>query len=135
MGSFEIDTTSEPGILILRLVGALTVDEMRAFARAHNAAVAAFGSTPYRVFCDLHEMSPVSPEAAKEMERAKAYSASLPNFQGSAVLVSSQLIAMQHRRTSTDSGVIDTELISDDPEACREHLRRVQRAKGPRQAG
>jgi hypothetical protein len=68
------------------------------------------------------------------MEGAKAYSASLPNFQGSAVLVTSQVIAMQHRRTSTDSGVMDTELISDDEEACREHLRRVQRNKRARQA-
>lgn len=129
MGSFQIDTTSEPGIVILRLVGALNVDEMRAFARAHNEAIDALGGSPYRVFCDLREMAPLSPDAAKEMESAKTYSASLPNFQGSAVLVSSQVIAMQHRRTSTDSGLIDTELISDDPDACREHLRRVQRGK------
>ena len=129
MGSFQVDTTSEPGIVILRLIGALTLEEMRAFVRTHNEAIDALNGSPYRVFCDLREMSPLSPDAAKEMESAKMHSASLPNFQGSAVLVSSPMIAMQHRRTSTDSGVIDTELISDDPEACREHLRRVQRTK------
>jgi hypothetical protein len=134
MGSFQVDTTSEPGLVILRLVGALSLEQMRAFARAHNAGIASLNGAPYRVFCDLRAMSPLSPEAAKEMESAKAYSASLPNFQGSAVLVTSQVIAMQHRRTSTDSGVIDTELISDDEEACREHLRRVQRNKRTRQA-
>jgi hypothetical protein len=129
MGSFHVDTTSEPGIVILRLVGALSVEQMRSFARAHNEAIDALNGAPYRVFCDLREMSPLSPDAAKEMESAKAHSASLPNFQGSAVLVSSQMVAMQHRRTSTDSGVIDTELISDDLEACRAYLRRVQRGQ------
>ena len=60
-------------------------------------------------------------------ETAKQHSASKPNFQGSAVLVSSQVVAMQHRRTSSAGGVLETELISDDEAACWEHLRRVRR--------
>jgi hypothetical protein len=61
------------------------------------------------------------------MEEAKKYSASRPNFRGSAVLVASATIAMQHRRTSIGGGVMDTELISDDEAELRAHLARVHR--------
>jgi hypothetical protein len=62
------------------------------------------------------------------MERAKEYSASRPNFQGSAVLIASSVVAMQHRRTSASGGVLDTELISDDEAACWQHLAHITRA-------
>lgn len=129
MGSWVVDATSEPGILVLRVLGALSSAEMASFVRAHNAAVDAFGINTYKVFCDLREMNPLSPEAAVHFESAKQHSSARPNFQGSAVLVSSQLIAMQHRRTSITGGVMDSELISNDEAACREHLRRVRRPK------
>lgn len=129
MGSWVVDGKSQPGILILRIEGVLDSVEMRAFVKAHNDAIDAFAGRAYRVFCDLRTLSPLGPEQAKEFERAKLFSAARPNFQGSAVLVTSQLIAMQHRRTSTTGGVMDTELISDDEAACWAHLRRIHRAR------
>lgn len=127
MGQWKIDTSSSPGVLLLTLQGALEDAEVQAFVRAHNAAIDALGNTTYRVFVDLREMLPLSPAGAAAFETAKQHSASKPNFQGSAVLVSSQVVAMQHRRTSGSGGVLDSELISDDEAACWEHLRRVRR--------
>jgi len=46
------------------------------------------------------------------------------------VLVASALIAMQHRRTSMDGGVMSTELISQDIRALEQHLRTVYRRSG-----
>lgn len=61
------------------------------------------------------------------MEQAKRYSNARPNFRGSSVLVSQRTIALQHRLTSVRSGVMNTELISDDVAELREHLRSVSR--------
>lgn len=129
MGSWIVDGKSQPGVLILRIDGSLDTDQMRAFVDTHNQTIDSFAGRAYRVFCDLRTLTPLSPEQAKEFERAKLYSAAHSNFQGSAVLVTSQLIAMQHRRTSTTGGVMDTELISDDEAACWAHLRRIRRAR------
>lgn len=132
MGSWQVNSKEKPGILMLRLEGQLSVEQMEAFLRAHNAAVDAYRGATYRVFCDIRELIPLSPPAAALMERAKAHSASQSTFMGSAVLTSGSLIAMQHRRTSVTGGVMDTELISEDETACWQHLREVTRK--PRKA-
>jgi hypothetical protein len=129
MAELVVDGTTRQGVLMLRLVGAPSPEEMQLFVRLHNQAVDAFRSKHYRVFCDIRELLPLSPEAADLFEQAKAYSASRPNFQGSAVLTSSSVVAMQHRRTSMNSGVLSTELLSDDEGACWAHLARVQRSR------
>jgi hypothetical protein len=79
------------------------------------------------VWVDLTELAPLGAEAAEIIEQGKRYSASRPNFLGSAVLVASPTVAMQHKRTSVSGGVSDTELISADAEALRAHLRNVDR--------
>jgi hypothetical protein len=129
MGHYKVDATSKPGILVLEVDGVLSQDEMRAFVLAHNAAIDAMRGAPYRVFCNLRNMLPLSPEASQLFLQAKQYSASQPNFEGSAVLTASSLIAMQHRRTSVEGGVMASELISDDEAACWSHLRRIHRSK------
>lgn len=134
MGHWTIDDTSEPGILMMCIEGTMQVEETENAVRAHNKAVEAFGVSPYRVFVDLRKMAPLSPEAAEVLEKAKKFSAGRRNFQGSAVLVASQVVAMQHRRTSTTGGVIGSELISDDEFACRAHLRDISRRKLPPEA-
>lgn len=136
MGSWDVNSKERPGILMLRLEGQLSVEEMQEFLRAHNAAVDSYQGATYRVFCDIRKLMPLSPPAAALMERAKAYSASQSTFMGSAVLTAGSLVAMQHRRTSVTGGVSDTELISEDENACWQHLREVSRnrqfsAKGP----
>src|SRR5262249_9268142 len=78
-------------------------------------------------FCDISKMLPLRPDSAVLLEAAKSHSSKQPNFRGSAVLVSGATVAMQHRRTSVSSGVMDTELISDDIAALRAHLRSVDR--------
>lgn len=115
------------GILRLVLGGSVTEAEMTEFLRAHNAAVDDFHGAEYRVMCDIRGLRPLSPGCADLMERAKTYSASHPNFQGSAVLVSSPTVAMQHQRTSTSGGVSETELTSDDETECITHLTRIHR--------
>src|SRR5687768_9479370 len=112
MGTWNVDGTSRPGLLCLRLEGSFDEREMEAFVRAHNAAVDAFRGRDYRVFCDIRDLKPFSPECASWMERAKAHSDAQRGFQGSAVLVSSSVIALQHQRTSVSGGVASTELIS-----------------------
>lgn len=109
------------------LEGPVSASEMSDFVQAHNLAIDAFGGAEYRVFCDIRGLFPLSPEAAAEFEKGKAYSAKHANFQGSAVLVASKLVAMQHQRTSVSGGVMSTELISEDEGACWEHLKRVKR--------
>jgi len=129
MGTWDVDGQSRPGILMLRLEGTLAAHEMAEFVRAHNAAIDAFRGADYRVFCDLRHMRPLSPDAAAVLEQAKTYSSSRPNFRGSAVLVASKIIALQHQRTSVSGGVMSTELISEDEAACWDHLARVRRSR------
>lgn len=128
MGSWVIDTKKRPGILHVRLEGSFTVDEMTAFVAEHNAAVESFAGKDYRVMCDITKMRTLSGDCALILENAKTFSGSHTNCQGSAVLVSSAVVAMQHKRTSISAGVIDSELISDDEEACWAHLARVRRS-------
>jgi hypothetical protein len=127
MGSWIVDTTSEPGILRLRLVGQITVSEMGAFVEAHNRAIDAYAGRDYKVLCDLSEMDVLEPKVAQMFEVAKRYSSSHPNFRGSGVYVASNIVGLQHRHTSIRGGVMGTELISDDMELLREHLRTVWR--------
>ena len=124
---WSVDRSSKPGILQISLEGVIAEAEMREFVAAHNAAIDALDGKPYRVFCDIRALLPLSPEAATTMEQAKNHSARHANFQGSAVLVASKLIAMQHQRTSLASGVMSTELISEDATACWAHLAHVKR--------
>jgi hypothetical protein len=128
MATWSVDEKSKPGILAMRLAGVFSVEEMREFVRAHNAGVDSFGTKPYRVFVDIRELMPLSPDCAAALEAAKQYSADHKNFQGSAVLTASSVVAMQHRRTSQAGGVLDTELISDDEQECWKHLAVVKRA-------
>ena len=130
MGSWILDTKSRPGIFAMRLEGNFSPSDMREFVVQHNTGVDSYGQKPYRVFVDIRALQPLSPECTALMEKAKQHSASRPNFQGSAVLASSSVVAMQHRRTSTSGGVMDTELISDSEEACLQHLASVTRAPG-----
>jgi hypothetical protein len=127
MGTWSIDATTEPGILRLKVSGALTVEEVTAFVKAHNLAVDRYKGCEYREWCDIAELATLRQEVADVLETAKRYSNQQPNFRGSAVLASSATVAMQHRRTSITGGVSDTELISDDPAALRAHLRDVKR--------
>lgn len=129
MASWTVDGTSKPGILYLRLEGVLSESDMEGFVAAHNAAVKAFGGSDYRVFCDIRGLSPLSPKQALLFEGAKAFSSGQKAFRGSAVCVSSTIVAMQHQRTSVAGGVMDTELISDDEGKCWAHLATVHRKR------
>ena len=122
MGSYRIDTESEPGVLHFMLEGLIDGDEMRAFLVAHNAAVDSFAAREYVVFGDIRELRPLSPESADFMEQAKLYSASKRTFRGSAILVKNAVVALQHRRTSISGGVMRTEIISHSADECRQHL-------------
>jgi hypothetical protein len=124
---WNVDGTSKPGILHLRLEGRISITEMRAFVIAHNKAIDAFGGADYRVFCDIRMLSPLGPESAEEMQRAKEYSSAHSNFQGSGVWVENATAALQHRRTSQEGGVISTEEFSEDEAALWHHLSRVRR--------
>lgn len=127
MGTWNVDTTSTPGILRLTLEGRLTVEEMTAFIEAHNRAIDGYGGSDYKVWCDISRLLTLSQECAHLMEKAKQYSNSHKNFRGSAVLVANAIVALQHRRTSMDGGVMSTELISQDVQALEQHLRTVHR--------
>jgi hypothetical protein len=127
MGTWKIDTTSTPGVLRLTLEGRLTYTEMIGFLEAHNRAVDNYGVDDYKVWCDLSKMLTLGQECVPLFERAKYYSNTRKNFRGSAVLVSSAVVALQHRRTSMDGGVMSTELISSDVRALEHHLRTVYR--------
>ncbi len=124
---WTVDTTSTPGVLRFTFRGRLSAHDMETFVIAHNRAVDSLQGRDYRVWVDLREMQPLSPEAAAVMERAKRYSAARPNFRGSAVLVAGATVALQHRRTSATGGVIDKEFISSDEEECRRFLTQVYR--------
>lgn len=126
-GHWRVDATSEPGILRLKLVGLLSPAQIAAFVEAHNRAIDEYGPHDYKVWVDLSEMEPLSPEASAILEKSKRYSNSRPNFRGSSVLVSKGSVALQHRHTSIRSGVMSTEVISDDVEVLMEHLRTVYR--------
>ena len=115
------------GLLSLRLWGSVKHAEIEAFVVEHNAAIDGFNGADYRVLCDLRALAPLSPEASSAFERAKAYSAAHRNFRGSAVLVDSAVVALQHERTSTTSGVMSTELITDDVAAAQRHLAAIKR--------
>jgi hypothetical protein len=130
--TWQVDVTTTPGVIRCVLTGAMGIDDVRNFVQAHNRAVDAMAGAKYRVFVDLRGLQPLSPEATEWMERAKRYSSEHPNFQGSAVLVSQATILLQHRRTSVTGGVIDSELLSDDEEACWRHLASVSRNPGAR---
>ena len=137
MGQWSVDSSSEPGLLCLRLQGAMAFTEMVAFVEAHNRAIDGYGGKDYKVWCDISALLPLSPECADFFEKAKRYSNEHRNFRGSAVLVANALVALQHRRTSVVGGVMSTELISADEAALREHLRTVYRGttappSGPR---
>lgn len=124
---WNVDGRGTPGILLLRLEGQLGDAEMQDFATAHDRAVDDFAGAQFRIFCDLRGLKPLSPQGALLFERSKRYTAGHANFQGSAALVSSVMIAMQHRKTSISGGVMATEMITDDERACRAHLATVRR--------
>ena len=123
---YTIEATST-GLLSLRLWGSVKLAEMESFVAEHNAAIDRFDNADYRVLCDLRGLSPLSPEASAVFERAKTYSAAHANFRGSAVLVDSALVALQHERTSVTSGVMSTELITDNEAAAQQHLAVIKR--------
>lgn len=127
MGRWTVDGVSEPGILRLKLEGALTAQDLRAFVDAHNRAIDAFEGKDYKVWCEIATMEPLSAEASLIFEEGKRYSSAHRNFRGSAVLVASNTTALQHRHSSIRSRVLDTELISSDENLLREHLRTVYR--------
>src|SRR5947199_5200928 len=114
MGSWVVDGKRKPGVLFVEVEGSVDVEQVEQLVAEHNRAIDAFGSSPYAVFCDLRAMKVLAADAATAFEQAKAYSSSRANFKGSAVLVASQTVGMQHRRTSVSGGVMDTELISSD---------------------
>lgn len=127
MGKWSVDTTTRPSILRLSLEGRVTVEEMTAFVDAHNHAIDGYAGADYKVWCDISRLQTLDKACADLFEKAKQYSNAHRNFRGSAVLVASAVVAMQHRRTSVGGGVMSTELISEDPVALELHLRTVYR--------
>jgi hypothetical protein len=128
VGTFSVRTDRKPGILWFEVEGFITVEVATAYVAAHKAAVDSFGDRDYKVFGDIRKMSTLTPECAALFETAKKYSNARPNFRGSAIWVSSSvLVAEQHRRTSTASGVANTELIGSDERALWAHLDKVYR--------
>ena len=125
---WTVDTATEPGILHLVLRGRFSAAEMRAFVAAHNAAIDKLEGADYKVFCDIRELVPLSPDCAALLEQAKRHSDAHKNFRGSAVWVAGAVVSMQHARTSRSSGVMGTELISSDEAALRDHLAKVWRS-------
>jgi hypothetical protein len=127
MGTWTIDETTTPGIVRVKIDGVISLQEVRELSMSFMAAVDRLQGTPFRVFADLRTLVPLSPEVTHEFEIVKSRTAARSNFQGSAVLTASSVVAMQHRRTSQSSGVLDTELISDDEAACWQHLQTISR--------
>ena len=127
--SWEIDASSEPGLLKVILRGRMSENEMRAFVAAHSAAIDAINGKDYKVFVDIRELHPLSPACAALFEKAKACSDRHSNFRGSAVWVSGAIVALQHSRTSRTSGVFDVELRSTDEADLRRHLTSVWRTR------
>ncbi|MDP2345186.1 MAG: hypothetical protein Q8O67_29850 [Deltaproteobacteria bacterium] len=124
--SWNVDGKSQTGLLRLRLEGKLSVADIKSFVVAHNTAIDSFDGE-YRVLVDMRGLMPLSPEAADAFEGCKRYSSGHPGFRGSAALVDSKLVALQQQRTSERSGVMSTELITDDEAAAAAHLTRVSR--------
>jgi len=122
MGTWTVDTKESPGVLTIVMEGFFSLSEMDSYLSDHNAAVDSFHGLPYRVFVDLRKLQALSPACSEIQERAKRYSASQPNFRGSAVLVSAGIIAQQHERTSLNSGVMETEIITVDESEAKRHL-------------
>ncbi len=120
--SWTIDTDRRPGVLWIALVDSPSAEEMHELVAAHNTAILGYAGEPYTVFCDLRAQKVLSPEAAAVFEEAKAFSSAQPNFLGSAVLVASQVVGMQHRRTSLSGGVGETELIGNEEGPLWAHL-------------
>lgn len=120
--SWNIDADRRPGVLWIEVVDSPSAEEMHELVASHNTAIQAYAGKPYTVFCDLRAMKVLSPEAAAAFEDAKAFSSAQPNFLGSSVLVASQVVGMQHRRTSLSGGVGETELIGADEGPLWEHL-------------
>jgi hypothetical protein len=116
-----------PGILRFVLQGRLTVDDVKAFVVAHNRAIDELRGRDYKVWVDIRQTNPLSPEGTEVMEEAKRYTAAQPNFRGTAVLVAGALVALQHRRTSAAGGVADSELISGNEEECLRFIQQVWR--------
>jgi hypothetical protein len=131
MTPWKVEPDRARGLLTIRLEGLLSDGDMAAFVEAHDRAIDGFHGREYRVFCDIRGLKPLSPTATELFERAKRYSAGHKNFKGSAVLVDSNITALQHQRTSVASGVMATELISADEKACREHLEKLLHAQHP----
>ncbi len=127
MGHWSVDVTSHAGVVHLTLSGRFSTNDMEAFVDAHNSAVDATRGKDYRVFCDLRELSALTPECAALFETAKAYSSAQANFRGSSVWVKSAVIALQHQRTSTAAGVATTELIGEDEAELWRHIAQVHR--------
>lgn len=127
MGQWSVNLDAEQGILRLRVAGCLTAQEASDYVCAHNRAIDSLGSQDYKVWADLKDLQPLDPEPALLIEQAKRYSQARPNFRGSSVLVSSNTIELQQRITSIRSGVMSTEMISDDEDALRAHLATVYR--------
>jgi hypothetical protein len=126
--TWKVDPDRTRGLLRLRLEGHLTFEDMQAFVAAHDEAIDGFHGRDYRVFCDIRGLRPLSPTATELFEKAKRYSAAHKSFKGSAVIVDSNVVALQHQRTSVASGVMATELISNDEKACAEHLEHLLHA-------
>lgn len=125
MPSWKVEPDRVRGVLMLRLDGVVSLEDMQAFVTAHDRAIDGFHGRDYRVFCDIRGLKPLSPQSTELFEKAKRYSAAHKNFKGSAVLADSTLVAMQHQRTSVASGVMSTELISADEKACWDHLEKL----------
>ena len=101
MGSWVVDGKRKPGVLFIEVEGALEVADVEALVAKHNAAIDAFGDSPYTVFCDLRAMKVLAPAGGgPHSSRPRPTASSHANFKGSAVLVASQTVGMQHRRTS-----------------------------------
>jgi hypothetical protein len=127
MGTWKVDAATRPGVLQLTLAGRMSVDEMAAFCEAHNRAINEYLGADYKVWCDLSRLLTLDQDCVRMFEQAKQYSSAHSNFRGSAVLVASAVVALQHRRTSLDGGVMSTELISADVRALERHLQNVYR--------
>lgn len=102
---------------------------MTAFVEAHNRAIDEYAGRDYKVFCDISEMDALEPKVGQLFEIAKRYSSSHANFRGSSVYAASSTVGLQHRHSSIRGGVMSTEVISDDLDLLREHLRTVWRTK------
>jgi len=122
MGTWTVDTKQNPGVLTITMEGYFSLTEMESYLNEHNAAVDSFHGLPYRVFVDIRKLQALSPACSELQEKAKRYSAGKSNFRGSAVLVSAGIIAQQHERTSLNSGVMSTEIITVDESEAKRHL-------------